>query len=234
MKTYQKFVTEARALSGTIPKRFHPETYEKAVDVGRRIYGEIHGDSRQNYDSMMPRDGSPHEVPFSKWAESDVGQALGEFHRSEPNHLGPKATPALIMHAAKRVVQTTEGGGDEQWREHKREWQGKEKRKAQRIARRAERDDIVAGINKLGPDDIGRLHAGFQYHTLAARNFNPVLHGKGFIPDQKFRAKAMADRLRQLGQMPQKPPRNKPTRVTNYTNSGNKTSIRNMPPFEKP
>lgn len=215
MKTLKEHIVES--LSSSVPKRFHAPTYKAAMEVGREIYAGIAPDMHHDYESMRPRDGSPPDHPFRDHAADGIAQALGDFHRENPNHLGKRVTPDLIMHVAKHIASTTEGDGVDEHRAAVAEYRVKQRRKAAAERLKGERRDIVAGIKSKTPEELQR---DYQHHTSMVRDLNPELHSKAFFSDQRFRAAAHKREMQNRGILPN--PRAKPPErtVMVYTRKG--------------
>jgi len=215
MKTLKEHIVES--LSSSVPKRFHLPTYQKAVSVGRELYAGIAPDMHYNYDSMRPRDGSPPDDSFYSHAVDGITQALRDFHRQNPEHLGKRATPDLIMHVAKHIAGSTEGDDREEHRAALTAHYAKQRKKAAVARLRGEREDIVAGIKSKTPEELQR---DYQHHTSMVRDLNPELHSKAFFSDQRFRAAAHKREMQNRGILPN--PRSKPPlrNVRVYTKNG--------------
>lgn len=217
MKSLKEHLSEALNNRNSVPKRFHHPTYQKAVSIGRELYAGISPDMRHDYESMRPRNGSPPDNSFYSHAVDGIAQALGEYHRQNPEHLGNKATPDLIMHVAKHIAGSTEGDDRKEHRAALTAYYAKQRKKAAVARLKRERDDIVANIKLKTPEELQR---DYQHHTSMARDLNPELHSKAFFSDQRFRAAAHKREMQNRGILPNPRSKPAPTMVNVYTKGG--------------
>lgn len=227
MKTLREHLSEALNKTG-IPTRFHAPTYKAAVAVGRDLYAGIAPDMHHDYDSMRPRDGSPPDDSFHSHAVDGITQALGDYHRQNPEHLGPRASSDLIMHVAKHIASTTEGDDRQEHRAALTAHYANQRRKAAVARVRGEREDFRTAIKGRSTEN---LQSDINFHKDMAAVYKEK--DPKAASHYRFMVRAHSNELKSRGFNPNSRSSTKPTSVNVYTKSGTVQRKMKLPPFQK-